>query len=290
MIKVIDQNSKKVEFDSAVFPGGEVHVRFTHPGLLTSVVTIFALVDSSEEFMKLLLVTDALRQAEVDKIHLILPYFPYARQDRVCNPGEALSVRVAADIINLQNYSSVTLNDPHSYVTPALLRGRIHVITLMAGLSEFRTKSPTAIHPATTWLVAPDAGAEKKVIDASKRLGFNYMQARKIRDVATGKILKTVVEWPEEGFKGDENLLIVDDIADGGRTFLELGKELKKKTTGKILLYVSHGIFSQGFDIFTGVIDEIYVDNPFPALFEKGVLPRDFRSAPPRVHCQVITS
>lgn len=42
--------------------------------------------------------------------------------------------------------------------------------------------------------------------------------------------------------------LIVDDICDGGGTFIGLAEELKRKNAGKIYLAVSHGIFSKGID------------------------------------------
>jgi ribose-phosphate pyrophosphokinase len=61
----------------------------------------------------------------------------------------------------------------------------------------------------------------------------------------------------------DHNFLIVDDICDGGRTFIELAKVLRPLTNGSIFLYVTHGIFSQGLDVFKGVIDHIYTANLF---------------------------
>jgi ribose-phosphate pyrophosphokinase len=61
-----------------------------------------------------------------------------------------------------------------------------------------------------------------------------------------------------------KDFLIVDDICDGGRTFIELAKVLRPWTTGKIYLYVTHGIFSNGLDVFNSLIDGVYTANPFP--------------------------
>ena len=52
--------------------------------------------------------------------------------------------------------------------------------------------------------------------------------------------------------------LIVDDICDGGRTFLEAAKILKEETTGKLFLYVTHGIFSKGIDELLEHYEHIY--------------------------------
>jgi ribose-phosphate pyrophosphokinase len=56
-------------------------------------------------------------------------------------------------------------------------------------------------------------------------------------------------------------ILIVDDICDGGRTFIELAKKLRPMTTGKIKLLITHGIFSKGIEVFDGIIDEVLVIN-----------------------------
>ncbi len=108
-------------------------------------------------------------------------------------------------------------------------------------------------------LVSPDAGANKKVLDFAKYWKFSeVVRADKVRNVLTGKIESTKVYSSHVSSK---DFLILDDICDGGRTFIELAKELRKLTDGKIYLYVTHGIFSAGMDVFDGLIDKIYVSN-----------------------------
>jgi len=58
--------------------------------------------------------------------------------------------------------------------------------------------------------------------------------------------------------------IIVDDICDGGRTFITLSRKLKEQGAAKVLLYVTHGIFSQGVDVLKGYIDQIFTTNSFP--------------------------
>jgi ribose-phosphate pyrophosphokinase len=111
--------------------------------------------------------------------------------------------------------------------------------------------------------VSPDAGAEKKIFAFAKELGFeNVVRAGKVRDVSSGKITGTEVYVPEPAlYKTDKDFLIVDDICDGGRTFIELAKKLRPMTTGKIKLLITHGIFSKGIEVFDGIIDEVLVIN-----------------------------
>ena len=63
-----------------------------------------------------------------------------------------------------------------------------------------------------------------------------------------------------------DNYLIVDDIIDGGRTFIELSKELVRKGIDKsqINLYVTHGIFSKGFTELDKHFNKVYCHNVWP--------------------------
>lgn len=241
-----------------IFSGGEAQVRFDDVRPTDGPFIIRAQLTDANSIMELLLVTDALRRMSPwASIALICPYLPYARQDRVCAPGEALSVKVMCDLINAQNFDSVEIWDPHSDVAMALLE-RAHAV----GQEVFVNRLPLG---SNTRLVAPDAGAMKKIAKISAATGLPFIQASKVRDTITGEITGTDVHWDFVG-RSDEDLLIVDDICDGGRTFIELAKVLRQRTSGRILLFVTHGIFSQGLGVFEGLIDHVYTANAFPGV------------------------
>lgn len=231
--------------------------------------------ESNEDIINLLLLTDAVRRSYPNiKLALEVFYFPYARQDRVCNKGESLSVKVIADLINSQNYYAVFTMDAHSEVTPALLNNCTNIT-----LSNAAWRLDQVFNPESIILVSPDAGANKKVYQFAKDHKFPHVvRADKTRDVATGKITGTTVyfnEWykttplkdrvEQAGHSlvgTDKDFLILDDICDGGYTFVQLAKELKKYTSGKIYLYVTHGIFSKGLQVLADSgIDTIYTAN-----------------------------
>lgn len=249
------QSNKKLLVESFVFSGGEVSVKIppTSPNVHCLIV---ADLRSSEDVMKLLMVNDALkRQLNAGLVSLRIPYIPYARQDRVCNRGEAFSLKVFCDMINSCNFSEVFVQDPHSDVAPALID---NVIVSSA--------KHLMIGDAWKWgayvdavIVSPDAGANKKVVDLCKLLGKDtFIRADKVRDLSTGDIVSTEVHCND--LRG-KDCLIVDDICDGGRTFIELGKALKAKGAGKVGLYVTHGIFSKGKEVFDNIIDDVYSHN-----------------------------
>ncbi len=172
--------------------------------------------------MALLLLTDAVRRHYADPaIDLVCPYLPYARQDRVAFPGEALSAAVACRLLNAQGYRSVEVWDAHSDVSLALLdRVRHRPASDFAG----------PIVTARDVIVAPDLGAVKRAAGCARLAGAPLVQAEKTRSTDTGAITGTVVHSEPIG---ERDFLIVDDICDGGRTFIELAKVLRPLTPAR---------------------------------------------------------
>jgi ribose-phosphate pyrophosphokinase len=234
------------------FAGGEVQVRIEAPPGTPDAVVIRADLTDSDSLMGLLVLTDAIRRHYHDPAtDLICPYLPYARQDRVAFPGEALSAAVACRLLNAQAYRSVEVWDAHSDVSLALLdRVRHRPASDFAG----------PIVAADDVVVAPDLGAVKRATGCAKLAGAPVVHAEKTRSTDTGAITASVVH---SGPIGAHDFLIVDDICDGGRTFVELAKVLRPLTEGRVKLYVTHGIFSAGFDTLAAGIDRIFVANPF---------------------------
>lgn len=228
-----------------LFSGGECSIKI-NPASINEQTKIVANLHNSDSIISLLLVVDAIRRINPEtKINLIIPYFPYARQDRVCNPGESLSVKVMADLINLLHCQQVTIYDPHSDVTPALINN-CTVITLADVIKNSLLNR--FIHDNKLTLLSPDAGAEKKVSLVAKTLSTSlfsvpFICASKVRDTLTGKIITTKIHDCVQSL----NILIVDDICDGGSTFIELAKLLRNQGANDLYLYVTHGIFSKGF-------------------------------------------
>ncbi len=237
---------------AAVFNGGERHVNLVGSVPGGSTVQLVAFLHTSPAFFDLALVVDALRRCyDICSIEVTIPYFPYARQDRVCAFGEALSVKVMADLINSLCLSKVHIFNPHSDVTPALLNS-VNVWEM----SDLLEGVPLDQYSA---LVSPDAGAEKKVHKANS-LNQEIIHAYKTRNPKTGQITSTTIsdcpDWDEP-----KDFLILDDICDGGRTFIELAKALKAKGPCNVDLYVTHGIFSQGVGALHSAIRRVYYNN-----------------------------
>ncbi len=238
------------------FPGGECHVR-VQPSEIGEYTEILASLYSSDDILLLLLTVDAVRRCNGDtQIKLTIPYFPYARQDRVCNPGEPLSVKVMAGLINALQCQEVVIYDPHSDVTAALIEN-VKIIPIVDIITD--TPLSHLIIANQLGLVSPDAGAEKKVQTLAKGLStptqpLSVFCARKVRDPLTGAIVATEIHDDVK----QKNLILIDDICDGGQTFIELAKVLKQNGVGDIYLYITHGIFSKGLSVLKPWFKAVY--------------------------------
>jgi ribose-phosphate pyrophosphokinase len=241
------KDCEAVEFERLTFNGGENHIKI-HGSHVA--VTIECLAKSADNVMELLMAVDALRRSGTQWISLFLPYVPYARQDRVMVPGEPLSVKVFCDMINALNLKAVYTLDNHSGVATALLNKCVEVdyLPLLDGIAR------------DCILISPDAGSEKKVAKAAKRFGLDIVTCSKVRQPSTGKIIDTRVNTSDLHGK---DCLIIDDICDGGRTFIEIARRLATMNPGRIDLYVSHGIFSRGIEPFHENFNTLYTANLF---------------------------
>lgn len=247
--KFPDGQQNTVIDPSDVLPGNEVLIKTRLRNFLDLEVLLCA--------------TASLRELHVDNIFLYITYFCGARSDRKFQEGGNNYLKsVICPIINSQGYRAVTVLDPHSDVLEACLTNFSRqdatpiVNSIVQGLSE----------PPV--LVAPDAGAAKRVGNLATRLGIKeVVTASKSRDVVTGAITGTHIEGVEPT-KDDKTYLIVDDICDGGRTFIELAKAIRSKREGgqgktTIRLFVTHGIFSAGLEPLRAHIDHIHTTNSY---------------------------
>lgn len=232
------------------FPGGEEHctLPLSFPEVDVCVVDARPM-NSASQFLRLIALTDALRGKGVDDIHLFLPYVPGARQDRA-EKGVSFDAHLYAKLLNKQNYASVWGLDVHSPVIAALVDG-------------FREIPMEPLYPKISYLtgiICPDAGAERRALRAARHYNLPIVYGRKHRDAQTGAL---------SAFSIDNNnlspgdWLVVDDICDGGGTFVGLAKEVKVKGV-RLHLFTSHGIFSKGLEELKVYFKSIHTTDSFP--------------------------
>ena len=244
-----------VAYDFFTFSGGEPHIKISSTGLEGQHIRISIRIQSFNDMGKLLVAVDALKRMDIASFDLLIPYFPAARQDRVMVGGEALTVKVYSKLINDLGSKKVFVFDPHSEVTTALLDNCV-AIDNTAFIKQCLQQLP-----ADTYLISPDGGALKKVYKLSAKLGgIPVIQCSKQRNVQTGAL--SGFEVYTDSLAG-KHCLIVDDICDGGRTFLGLAEQLRAKEAASISLAISHGIFSRGTNVLVPQFQYIFSTDAF---------------------------
>ena len=255
----------EIEFEKFSFPSGcEPHFKLKEGiSRATERVVITHRIQKADHLIEIMLAADALRRCQVKSLCLVLPYLPFARQDRMMDYGEPLSVKVMADILNSLNFDRVVLFDVHSEVSLALINNSVSIRNYWlvkdvlkdykGGVGPFDKELPYVI-------VSPDAGAYKKIFHLCQAINYTgeIVQGTKVRDTTTGKIKGMSIDKTDLSGK---NAFIIDDICDGGGTFIGLAEKLKDAGAEKVGLVVSHGIFSKGTDL--PGIDHIWTTNSF---------------------------
>ena len=225
-------NAKYLKTDTSVmkFPGGEVHIKGEFKVRDEVAVVRGSNGDMSDDLIALLEWADIRKTLRLPKI-AVIPYLPAARQDR----GLPFSAKVYANLINSANLDKVICIDPHSDVMPALLNN-VEIIN-----SHSLTDIVAVLQPYSA-VIAPDSGASKRAYEVAKRMNVPMFQAWKHRDPATGALTGFGCETVRAN-RANGPALVVDDICDGGGTFMGLAESLKYDKED-IHLYITHGIFS----------------------------------------------
>lgn len=163
---------------------------------------------------------------------LVMPYLPYARQDKEVSNNSTFALRVFADLINSLNFDRVTIVDPHSDVAQLIesVEFQYPIGMLMSVFDSTQTDI----------VCYPDQGALKKYSVLYPDVPYIYSE--KIREQSTGAITYHFLVGDPSGKK----VLIVDDICDGGATFIILAKLLLKAGATEVNLFVTHGLFTKG--------------------------------------------
>jgi ribose-phosphate pyrophosphokinase len=268
MIQRLDLTSLEdshIKYKISQFPDGQQSVEIKPDTVSVNLpVEICSRFTSFRSLEVILSATQDLYELGVKDISLYVPYFLGARSDRKFAKGASNYLKtVVCPIINSQKYTRVTVLDAHSDVLEACLNNfekmsNIGVVSFaMQGIDYGECSKEDIV------IVSPDAGALKKIYDVAKAFSLpNVITAGKVRDIATGAIIKT--EVPDISKYAGKNFLIIDDICDGGRTFIELAKAIREQLPdAHCYLCVTHGIFSAGFEELNKHFQGIFCTNSY---------------------------
>lgn len=252
-------NNKDVEINK--FPDGTLLIKEA-PSYDIALISWF--FESNEELVALIYLTNHLRSNGVKRIELYMPYVPNARQDRVKKIEDVFTLKYFAWVINSLGFDKVSVLDPHSSVSEALIE-KISIESpknYIENVVDDITRSGKYTNEnGTTQLMMfyPDEGAMKRY---SGMIPRPYAFGIKDRDWSTGQIRGLNVAGSVESIKGS-TVLIVDDICSRGGTFYHSALKLKELGAKNIILYVTHceSTILEGEVLTCGLIDKVYTTN-----------------------------
>lgn len=269
ILNLVYPDKSDIAYTLVKFPDGQQSINMGAVSRPDYGIQIKTRLNSFMDLELLICAVQALRGIGVREIALYCPYFLGSRSDRKFEDGSVNYLKdVICPIINGLDFISVTVVDPHSDVLEACLNNYVKQDNL--AVVRFAL-TPPIYYPNTKdkfVLVSPDAGASKKIYKLAEKIGYtgDVITCSKDRD-HQGKLSRTIV--PISGKQHHKDLVIIDDICDGGATFINIVKEIRKQQESfktppnKIYLIVTHGIFSKGFGELNTHFSGIYCTNSY---------------------------
>ena len=204
--------------------------------------------ENNAETVELYFITRHLQEHGIGNIDLVMPYIPNARQDRVKTDSDVFTLKYFAELINGMRFRCVSVFDPHSAVSEALI-DRIIINDAKKNIVE----AVKRIGDDNLILFFPDEGAMKRYSEMTE---FSFIYGEKKRGMNICGDL--------EGMAG-KSILMVDDICSSGRTLHYAAKKLKEAGVGKIYLYVSHceNIVTESELLKSDIVEKIYTTRSF---------------------------
>lgn len=171
------------------------------------------------------------------KAMLLVPFLPYGRQDKEISNETTFALSVFLDTLaKSQLFARVATVDAHNSAAVEE-RGMINISANAYLDGVIKLTEPDVI-------CFPDLGATTRGYSTDGRPSLHL---DKVRNQSTGEI--EGLEYAGEMDLTNRVVLIVDDICDGGRTFIEASKLLYSKGAFRVCLFTTHGIYSKGVQV-----------------------------------------
>jgi ribose-phosphate pyrophosphokinase len=214
-------------------------------------------------YMQLFLAAHHLSQ-EGAKVHAVIPYMGYARQDKQFLRGEVVSLSVIARLLRASGVSRVTTVDMHSAEGMALFPMPIYSVSAIPTLVQYVKRNQTLSSPV---VISPDFGSSKRTEAFAALYGAMHLQFSKERDRVTGEVK---IEAGSLDVK-DRDVIIVDDIISTGGTIRAAAEKLRRARSGKIVVACIHPLLiGDAYDrVMEAGVDEIIGTNTVPSRVSK---------------------
>jgi len=212
-----------------------------------------------KNLMELVLMIQAAKLASAKRITAVIPWFPYARQDRKAKPREPISARLVADMLQLAGVDRVLTMDLHAGQIQGFFTIPVdHMTALQLFATHFRDLGLTGDGVVA---VAPDAGRAKHAVRFAEMIEASFAIMHKMRPEheraeiteVTGKVRGKVA-------------IVGDDVTITGGTLIAGAEALKEHGATEVNVFVTHALLSDDAleQIGDSEIDRIVVTDSVP--------------------------
>lgn len=232
------------------FPDGEKHLRIQELNRKDT-VAIRCRIKSSDDLFLLMQLSDILNRQCVEVEEIEIFYLMSMRCDRLFSFEQPFSLKIVADVINSFNAKNVYIYEPHSHRCLDMIKNSRGVY--LRGLNNTKFNECD--------FCFPDSGAYKRYSTNIMSL-LKPIICKKVRDVATGKLLSfDIVGFGS--YKEGNPILVIDDLCDGGGTFCGIAEILRPLNPQNISLFVTHAVQKAGIEKVAKYYDKVYITNSY---------------------------
>jgi ribose-phosphate pyrophosphokinase len=187
----------------------------------------------NNHLMELLLYLDAFRRASAHSISLVIPYFPYARQDRMAHGREAISARVVANLLECEGAARVIFFDIHNPAIQGFFNIPVDPLSAISLLANYFRK-PDYENAA---IVSPDVGRASLAGKYAGLLDLPLVIMHKRRS-SSSEVKTTHIVGDITGRRP----IIVDDLIAGGSVLRQIDDLYQHGAQGKASLAITHPV------------------------------------------------
>ena len=190
----------------------------------------------NDNLMELLLFLDAFRRASVHEVTVVIPYFPYARQERMTRGREAISARMVANLLELQGADRVIFIDIHSRAIQGFFNIPVDPLSALPLLANY-FRSPKFADAA---IVSPDVGRAGLAGRYAEILNLPLVVMHK-RRTGFSKVETTHVVGDIQGRRP----IVIDDLMAGGSVLKQIDALYERGAEGQAYFSVTHPVLLQ---------------------------------------------
>ena len=222
------------------FANGEIFVRFEESVRGSDAFVLQSYPQPlNKAIMEQLIMIDALKRGSAKRITAILPFYPYARQDKKHRGREPISARLVADLLQAAGADRIVSVDLHTDQIQGFFDGPVdHMHAQPILVHYIKSKYPTD----NLVVVSPDAGRVKVAEKWAHDLGdapLAFVHKTRSTEVANQTVSNRVVGEVE-----GKDCILLDDMIDTGGTIAGAVRVLKEAGAKSVVIACTHGVFS----------------------------------------------